>query len=519
MANATTMTYGDYSFTPVPLVNIKRDSVNTGNRENPVNHLFTIELTGTLTPLPSGTTGLVEIDTLMEELRTAFDRSGKLLEIKCDAEVIMQVYPQVVSVNFQESNNNWVQTVPFTIELTYCYDELNEHPTGEAPPFIEEFNEEWNFEFVQDHRYFVWDLSTLINQDPGGDYTSTDGNSPYEARVTHSVSAKGKPSWAGPGLTGTFTQAADNAMAFLTGTFTGFDYDANNYGHALVGWTNLLAESSQQMDHMRTHVINEAEGTASLTESWIVFPESGGLGNNKVTEDFTVNIRNGLDDGKVNVSVEGQIKGYEDRTYVGSSLATNVTTQAYVNATGAWGVLQDRIFPRAQFVFQQDFSTQLNPIPVSKVIGHQPSKGVLTYSYEFNDRPCAFITGALTEQFSIVDNNPTDVFAKLSVIGRSRGPVLQEITTVTESTREVTIEAVMPLPTGCSAITDLDLNKPTENVENLLCSFETQLTDANNQVFKHIDNENWSPLTGRYSRSVGWTYQDCTGTPPSTTFC
>lgn len=521
MANATTMTYGDYSFIPVPLVNIKRDSINTGNRENPVNHIFTMQLSGTLTPLPSGTTGLIEIDTLMEELRTAFDRSGKLLEIKCDSSTIMQLYPEVVSIDFQESNNNWVQTVPFTIELTYCYDELNEHPTGETPPFIEDFTEEWNFEFIEDQKHFTWDLSSLSNQDPGGDYTATDGNNPFEARVTHAVSAKGKPSYLGPGLTGTYTNAADNAMAFLTGTFAGFGYDANDYGHALVGWTNLVAASSQQLDHMRTHVINETDGSASLTESWVVFGDNTGLtaDQRKATEDFTVNIRNGIQDGKVSVSIEGQVKGYEDRTYSSLDLTTNVTQSAYNSVTGAWIALQDRIFPRAQFIFQQDFSTQLNPIPVSKVIGHQPSRGVLTYAYEFDDRPCAFITGALTEQFSIVDNHPSDVFAKLPVLGRTRGPVLQEITTVTEATREVTIEAVMPLPTGCSSITDLDLNKPVENVENLLCSFETQLTDANNQVFKHADNESWSPLTGRYSRSVGWTYQDCTGTPPSTTFC
>ena len=160
----------------------------------------------------------------------------------------------------------------------------------------------------------------------------------------------------------------------------------------------------------------------------------------------------------------------------------------------------------------------LNPDPINRTVSHQGSKGIINYNYEFNDRPCAFITGSLSEQFTIVDNHPTDVFANLQVLGRTYGPVLQAITTVTEGTREVTIEAVMPQPTGCSSPADLDQNKPTTNVENILFDFQQQLTSVYNQVFKHADTENWNPLTGRYSRSVGWTYQDCTDSP-DTSFC
>ena len=47
----------------------------------------------------------------------------------------------------------------------------------------------------------------------------------------------------------------------------------------------------------------------------------------------------------------------------------------------------------------------------------------------------------------------------------------------------------------------------------MLCAFQTGLTDAYGQVFKVQDSENWNPKTGRYSRNVEWTYQDCNGTP------
>jgi len=524
MANATTMTYGDYAFSPVPLVTISRQDHQVLNRTDPLGYTFSMTLNGLLTPLPDGVTGLIQTDSLMEALRTGFNRSGKLLEIKCDSTVVMQIYPKVVSVNFAESNNNWVQTVPFSIEIEYNTDELNEHPVAgtEAPPFIEDYTEEWSMEFVEDQKHFTWDLSSLTNQDPSSDYSSGDQNNPFEARVTHTVTAKGKQSWVGPGLTGTPTSAADNAMAWLTGVYLNFGYNEQAWGHSLSGWTNLAgAGNFGEFDHMRAHTVNETDGSVSLTESWFIIGNQTGLGAaaRNMTEDFTVNIRQGIDDGKVNVSVEGQIKGLEVRDYTELNSATGpVTTAAYDNANTAWSTLQDRIYPRAQFIFQQDHSTFLNPNATNKTIGHQPSKGVITYSYEFNDRPCAFITGALSENFTISDNHPTDVFAKLAVLGRPQGPVLQAISTVTERTREVSIEAVMPSPTGCSVITDLDLNKPTENVENLLCSFETQLTDVYNQVFKHADNESWNPITGRYTRSVGWTYSDCSGTI-STSFC
>ena len=126
----------------------------------------------------------------------------------------------------------------------------------------------------------------------------------------------------------------------------------------------------------------------------------------------------------------------------------------------------------------------------------------------------------LIENIVIVDNYPTDVFAKLPVLGRARGPVLQSISTVTEQTREISIEAVMPIPTGCTNIAQLYTSKPTGQIESLLCDFQTELTDNYQQVFKHNDTENWNPKDGRYSRNVGWTFQNCsTGNAPSTSFC
>src|SRR5690606_3496765 len=144
-----------------------------------------------------------------------------------------------------------------------------------------------------------------------------------------------------------------------------------------------------------------------------------------------------------------------------------------------------------------------------------------TYTYEYDDRPCNFVTGALSEVITINDNDPTDVFASLTVLGRAAGPILQDIGTVTAATREVSIELVMAIPTGCDSgnCGVLITSSPRNQVNNLLCCLEGELTDAYNQVFKSQDTSSWSPKTGRYTRTVQWTYTNCSGDAPSTSFC
>ena len=524
MANVVLMSYGGVDIIPVPIISIQRTSHQAGNRDNPLGYTFSMTLTGTLTPYPSSD-GLIVMDQLMEDLRETFNSDGKQLLIQCGPvggpyTEVMSVYPRIVGdLTFGESSNNWVSTIPYTIQLSFDTDDYNEHPTGEAPPFIESFSEDWSVEFPQDRRHFVWDLSQVSDQIAGYSYPTVDSNNPFESRITHTVNVKGKQSWSGTGVQGTSINAVDNAFDWAFSVFNGFGYDATNYGHAISGWTNLNNDGSV-FDHYRTHSVNEADGTIVLTESFFVIGANTGIpsGGRKITEDFTVEVRKGIDIGLTSVSINGSLQGLEERSYANNQMTTNTIVSAYQNASSGWAYIQDRMFPRAQLIFQSESSRRLHFNPLTKSIGHNPSKGIITYAYEFNDRPCSFISGSLSEVFTITDNYPSDVFAKLPVLGRAAGPVLQAISTITESVREVTIEVIMPPPTGCSALTDLDLYKPTTRVEALLCDFQTQLTGAYDQVFKNSDTSGWNPLSGRYNRTVSWTYQTCTGAP-TTTLC
>ena len=163
----------------------------------------------------------------------------------------------------------------------------------------------------------------------------------------------------------------------------------------------------------------------------------------------------------------------------------------------------------------------MNPAPMSTSVGHSPPGGQITYAYDYNDRPCNFIDGALSESITISDNHPGDVIAKLVVLGRANGPLFQELGTFTELSRDVSIEALIQPPSGCdnSDVPAMLAARPTSDVEDFLCALETELTDAYAQVFKQTDRDTWNPKTGRYSRQVTWIYSDCAGSAPDTSFC
>lgn len=511
MANATTMRYGDYYFSPVPFMSFSKEHQRTDD-QTPVGLLYVVTLNGTVTDLPNQT-GITKNISISRGIRNAFLSDGRYFEVKCGGDILFSGCPRIRNIQFDESQDNWVFTIPFTIELEFDVDTSYGEASGLYPPYIESLSEEYSFEFMEDRKHFDIDLSTITDQQPTY-YYGQDNNQLYIIRATHSVSAKGKrhftcssgtPSGSLDKLA--WQQAREAVLPLLGATLD-----------PVSGVMNLPTGTSSIFDHYRTNTVGVYDGTFSVVENWLFMPSAvNSSGEDRATEDFTISVNKSLETDLTVASIEGSIQGLETINYTG---VYSITEKAYDAAQNYWNFIQPRVFSRVQYVGEAEANRNYNPIPLTETVGHNPSKGTITYSYEFDDRPCNFITGALTENFSITDNFPTDIFAILPVLGRARGPVLQAINTVSEQTREVAIEAVMPLPTGCSSITDFDLNNPQVNVENLFCEFEAQITGAYEQVFKNVDTQNWNPRTGRYSRNVTWTIQNCSGgTAPNSSFC
>lgn len=174
----------------------------------------------------------------------------------------------------------------------------------------------------------------------------------------------------------------------------------------------------------------------------------------------------------------------------------------------------------------------LNTIPVSTTEGHDPRKGTISYTYEYNNR-LKFISGVINENISINDTGPVDVINETFILGRRLGPILQAVGK-TSAKKEITIEVTVlppsslagfpmnskecPLYTGGTvyqAITGIieGLKPYGDRLNSIFGSIGgfniASRTQDNGQVYINKDDHSWNPAEGRYTRNIGWTYQAC----------
>lgn len=489
----TTMTYGSYEFSPVPFLTIVKEYIRSDAGKK-IGALYKTTLDGKLTPIP-GIAGYANVDALQDELETAMNVDGERFLVQCDSTTLIDVYPRVIDIQFSPTNDNWVQTAAFSITLEWDgvdFDTFSD--------YISSASESWTLEFANEVSHYSLDLD------------GTPDANPYFLNLSHAVSAKGVEHQVSGGLEMEAWQQARNWVVPRLG------YDASQILGS--GVFNFDVTHFGPYNHVRRQQLDEMDGTFSVDESWLVMNTGTGIAGRAI-EDFTVSINKNIGNGLSSVDIQGQIQGLETAYYGNSSGDFDITENKYDAALDYWGNVQAKLLGRVQTMSSGETTRTINPYPISKVVGHNPPKGVISYGYQYDDRPCSFITGALSEDISIVDNHPTDVFASIGVLGRARGPILQSMNTVTSSTREVSINLVMEPPTGCSlgGISTILGSKPTAQVDALLCALEDELTSNYTAVYKTQDSESWGIKTGAYTRSVGWTFTSCTGVLPSTSFC
>lgn len=486
------MTYGDYEFSPVPLMSISKEIIKTGDGRN-LSELFSINLAGSLVII-DGSGSIVTIDGLQDDLMAAMSGDGELLEVKCDDEVLLQCYPRIKNVNIQ--SGVWVFKSDYSIDL-----EFDEIAPGSGNNFLSSASEEWQVEFAEDKAYHTWNL-------PDG---STD-TLPYQLRLTHTLNATGRSHYEDNGLEKLAWEEAREWVIDRLG------YDDTYVGNSSV--FNLNTALFAPYNHVRTTSIGETDGTFSVTESWLVINSGEGIAGHAL-EDYNIELRRSADNGLTSIGINGTIQGLESRDYGSNSGDFAITETKYDAAVDYWGVVKNRLYGRAGMILNAEPRTvggcgnrNININPLSQSAGHNPSTGTITYSYEYNDRPSNCVANSISESITVTDNNPTDIFANLTVLGKANGPVLQDIGTQTAFTRDLSIEVVMGCPaSGCpSNATNVGLllaQRPTSEVNNIVTAFEDDLQDAYNQVFRTQDNISWNPKEGRYSRNVSWIAGGC----------
>lgn len=223
----------------------------------------------------------------------------------------------------------------------------------------------------------------------------------------------------------------------------------------------------------------------------------------------------------------------------------NIASDKYNNALNAWlNHIKPFLYRRASLVvnssdrngnyfgsYQTDPpSSPSNPIykderllstiPVNTSEGHDPRKGTISYSYEFNNK-LTIISGVISENISVSYENPIDSTSETSVIGRALGPIIQRVGRSAPK-KTISVEIAIPSVHDINQISLNHTNCPLhkngyffKTIEKIIeahrpyspSSFFNEPIQTEGLVYTSNDSEQWNPTAGKYSRNVSWVYQ------------
>lgn len=507
--------YNSKKIIPTPLVSVEKNYERTGDNHK-IGSKFTIIVKGSVTCngspnsqgefytgsgyppstfqddaeiLTSVTQRQKFLQAKTQAIRQLFAQDGLSFEVQpWDGSAPMKCYPRVQNISFSEGI--WYDKIDYTITLEA--DEMYGLNTNFMSDAEDAAANQDFFKDAAGNKLYLsevsesWQLEMVDNEPENID-------NPYTFRLTHNIGATGKRTYNDSGLV---SEGWQQAKRWVTPRL-GIDNAIFNDG------TNALALSGMTgFNHMRQENTDELSGSYSVQENWIVTKEN-------TREDFTISTQTSVETGLTTVNIEGEVIGLDTRNSSFTITQTKWDAASTKFATLIAGSPANIIFTRAQ-----NYSgVVLNSTALGSSIGKNPLTGRITYSYQYDTRPSTCITGALSETITITDRNPTDVFAIIPVIGRALGPVLQDMGTVTERKRTVSIEVnVVPIstcPTSAAGVAAIMSSSPATSVDVVISSFEADLEANYSQVFKEEDAPSWTPRNGRYSRTVTWTFQNC----------
>jgi hypothetical protein len=476
---------------------------------------------------------------------------------------ILKFYPQVQSVSFEEGI--YVNTCKYTVVLkadvlldkdnkVFTDGSLNSTNSSVSGYFQTQLSGIYGFgaerltenQLRQQFGGFIEDFSESwsLEAEDGNGNTTNRGNVTKAWRLTRNTSATGRTHYGVLGNeTGVRTDAWVEARNYLyKNVLYGTIYQGyasgnwqkypNYYEHSFASGLFSLSNRYKGYNHSITENIDRVAGSYSVSETWLLSQEDA-------YENYKMSISSSLGGPFVNVSIDGAIKGLSlivpsGTVYGGESNLTadpfpatfndyrqpaTPPNTAYQNALnkyysvsnfGRFGLISD-IYKRAN----ASVGANLNSQPKSISLGLNEFTGEITYNVEFDNRPLNLISGVLTENISVNDTYPGDVFAMIPVIGRATGPILQYIGGRTEYKRDVGIEFVVDytdIPYGLDRTRYL-LSKPSLNepirsqINNVIATLSPANEPGIRKYFLNPPSESWNPKEGRYSLNLSWVYE------------
>lgn len=424
-------------------------------------------------------------------IRALFSEDYKELEIiPWNGKQPLRCFPKVLSIEFPEDLWFKICKYKITLEADYLIGVSPDESPTEDVFSVDSGNFAVDgigsgFDFVS--QYSLEEASESFNIEMDTEYYGV-------FKCNHSISAKGYRSLDTVG--NVVAESWQNARSWVNSR-TGFSpvfLQSGSFG--------LMSGIFTNYNHYRTQNCDIYNGQYSVNETWV-------LSSGNFYEEYSAELKQSVTEPFKTVTVQGTINGLSNFNVGTDAWLASSGLIKYQNASGAWnGSISGGAFLRAQ----QYIGVPLNPYPNSQTVTHQFNKGIIAYNFEFNNRPLALVSGAISEVLSVIDSNASglvDTIGVHMVLNRALGPVLQDIGTTPETKRSVSYECVLPAPTyGGSGnnITYLMSLKPREQV-NALLSGLTPTNYAPGYLFVGQDEENWSPLTQRYSRQYSWVYE------------
>lgn len=374
----------------------------------------------------------------------------------------------------------------------------------------------FNFEATEDisnseGSLFVYNLKTAeeswqITQDQDVSYSVLTGDPYYTYTISHVLSATGNRKFTtgdNPGFgTSAWKEACDwvksrlvsspasNIITDATGntstTFNPRKFDSDTSTASVDLQTNAYA----YYNHLRTPISDLTGGTYSVTETWKASKAAA-------TIEMDVNFsQDELENGSVTVS--GTINGLDE------SLVNSVTVDKIDNAQSMLNDLEDVLFDLCNTVYvANNGSGTLVDVLRSKQIGVNKGLGIITFTYVYSD-VAVLINGAISTTLRIGGSNEyrdNQLIAIIPIIGKEDGPVIQDMNTTEQRTRNMQLDVVMKKDNRDRTYITAQARLIMADV--LGSTYGTAVSDTS---YVQTFTENWEPGTGTYSLSVEWVY-------------
>jgi len=501
---------------PFPSYSISREEVLAEDGSH-LNTRFTINITGTATIKPSDSSSA-----LVRGERQSKVFGEKIIKLQFNRNEFPTIGNGVLEINPYDSTNNQIKfndarlisvEVPEQTEETagmhyteysfvfeaYYEDNKNipEHMVSAVGESWELSQNDGQFSFIGNNLTgILWKTFTLthtlsatgLRRYNNSGSLDTDGEAWrqaakwIESRLIDEPSAEGIASHInsktdGPKFSPFYmdSSTSDNTNIDLSSARFGFGYKAYN--------------------HNRTSNVDISGAGYSVTDTWLV-----AVDGTKCVHELESSIENSQEGSSMSITVNGSVIGLNDLGY--SSRIDN----KYENAKTEYDALiaSNKPFEFASYVYN-NINSSLKPpnrnlrnIIQRKSVGHNKNTGTITWSIGYSDQQIlGDDTKIASEEISLSYDNTdlsVDQIAIIPVIGRPRGPIIQNFNTNKERKVSLTLDLVMKK--------DFRTDQPPKDTAN---SIIARYRPAGGYVNSRSDN--WNKKTGVYSVSIEWVYK------------